>query len=135
MKGFELFISKYPPDHNLRKPTAEMLAQFQGKVAAELLDFWQEYGFGNYGRGLLKLINPTDYIDTVTLWLGEQEGCLPILMTGFGTLFIYRKLSETADDMCLLDIHCHKSGSFSTSFSDFLSASFPPKSLQSNFCA
>ena len=32
MKGFELFISKYPPDHNLRKPTAEMLAQFQGKV-------------------------------------------------------------------------------------------------------
>ena len=119
MKVFYLFVSKYPPGNDLRKPTAETLEQFQGKVPAELLNFWQEYGFGNYGGGLLKIIDPTDYIDTLTLWLGEQEGCLPILMTGFGTLFIYRKLSDTADDMCLLDIHNRRSGSFSTSFSDF----------------
>lgn len=39
MKGFELFISKYPPDHNLRKPTAEMLAQFQGKVPGRTSGF------------------------------------------------------------------------------------------------
>ena len=96
MKVFDLFVSKYPPGNDLRKPTAETLEQFQGKVPAELLNFWQEYGFGNYGGGLLKIIDPTDYIDTLTLWLGEQEGCLPILMTGFGTLFIYRKLSDTA---------------------------------------
>lgn len=86
MKVFDLFVSKYPPGNDLRKPTAETLEQFQGKVPAELLNFWQEYGFGNYGGGLLKIIDPTDYIDTLTLWLGEQEGCLPILMTGFGTL-------------------------------------------------
>ena len=117
----------------MRKPTAETLEQFQGKVPAELLNFWQEYGFGNYGEGLLKIIDPTDYIDMLTLWLGEQEGCLPILMTGFGTLFIYRKLSDTADDMCLLDIHNRRSGSFSTSFSDFLSVLFPPKILRRSF--
>ena len=79
MKVFDLFVSKYPPGNDLRKPTAETLEQFQGKVPAELLNFWQEYGFGNYGGGLLKIIDPTDYIDTLTLWLGEQEGCLPIL--------------------------------------------------------
>ena len=117
MNVFDPFISKYPPDHDLQKPTAEMLEQFQGIVPSELLNFWQEYGFGNYGGGLLKIINPTDYIDTLTLWLGEQKGCLPILMTGFGTLFIYRKLSDTADDICLLDIHYRRSGSFSTNFS------------------
>ena len=49
MKVFDLFVSKYPPGNDLRKPTAETLEQFQGKVPAELLNFWQEYGFGNYG--------------------------------------------------------------------------------------
>ena len=133
MKGFDLFVSKYPPDYNLRKPTAKLLSQFQGKVPAELLDFWQEYGFGNYGGGLLKLVNPMDYTDTLTLWLGEQEGCLPILMTGFGTLFIYRRLSETADDMCLLDIHYRRSGSFSASFSDFFERILPSEQFAEQF--
>ena len=73
MKTFDLFLSKYPPDRDLRKPTSEMLERFQGKVPAELLDFWQEYGFGNYGGGLLKIIDPTDYADTLALWLGEQD--------------------------------------------------------------
>lgn len=133
MKVFDPFVSKYPPDNNLRKPTAETLEQFQGKVPAELLKFWQEYGFGNYGGGLLKIIDPTDYIDTITLWLGEQEGCLPILMTGFGTLFIYRKLSDTADDICLLDIHHRRSGSFSTSFSDFFERIIPTENFAAQF--
>ena len=88
MKVFDLFVNKYPPGNDLRKPAAEMLEQFQGKLPTELLDFWQKYGFGNYGGGLLKIIDPTDYVDTLTLWLGEQEDCFPILMTGFGTLFI-----------------------------------------------
>lgn len=133
MRPFDLFVGKYPPGNDLRKPTPGMLEQVQGKVPAELLDFWQEYGFGNYGGGLLKMIYPMDYADTLTLWLGEQEGCLPILMTGFGTLFIYRKRSETADDMCLLDIHYRRSGSFSAGFSDFFERILPSESFAEQF--
>ena len=133
MKTFDLFLSKYPPDRDLRKPTSEMLERFQGKVPAELLDFWQEYGFGNYGGGLLKIIDPTDYADTLALWLGEQDDCFPILMTGFGTLFIYRKRSETADDMCLLDIHYRRSGSFSIGFSDFFEHIVPDEKFAEQF--
>ncbi|HIZ83316.1 MAG TPA: DUF1851 domain-containing protein [Firmicutes bacterium] len=133
MNAFDLFVSKYPPGNDLRKPTIEMLEQFQGKLPAELLDFWQKYGFGNYGGGLLKIIDPTDYMDTLTLWLGEQEDCFPILMTGFGTLFIYRRLSETADDMCLLDIHYRRSGSFSAGFSDFFERILPAENFAEQF--
>ncbi len=71
------------------------------------------------------MADPMDYTDTLTLWLGEQEGCLPILMTGVGTRFIYRRRSETTDDMCLLDIHYHRSGSFAASFSDFFERILP----------
>ena len=133
MKVFDRFISQYPPGQNMRKPTAEMLSQFQGKLPAELLAFWQEYGLGNYGGGLLKMIDPTDYADTLTLWLGEQADCFPILMTGFGTLFVYRKRSETTDDMCLLDIHHRRSGSFSTSFSVFFERILPTESFAEQF--
>ena len=42
MKVFDLFVSQYPPDQDLRKPTAEMLEQFPGKLPAELLAFWQQ---------------------------------------------------------------------------------------------
>lgn len=133
MTVFAPFLSKYPPGGSLRKPTAKRLEQFQGKLPAELLDFWQAYGFGNYGGGLLKIIDPADYTDTQSLWLGEQDGCPPILMTGFGTLFIYRRLSETADDMCLLDIHSRRSGSFSTSFSDFFERIIPAENFAEQF--
>ncbi len=133
MKVFDRFVNKYPPGNNLRKPTAEVLEQFQGKLPAELLDFWQDYGFGNYGGGLLKIIDPTDYMDTLALWLGEQEDCFPILMTGFGTLFIYRKRSETADDMCMLDIHYRRSGSFSTGFSNFFERILPAENFAEQF--
>ena len=133
MHLFDPFIRQYPPDPCLRKPAAATLERFQGKVPPELLAFWQEYGFGNYGGGLLKIIDPTDYVDTLTFWLGEQEGCLPILMTGFGTLFIYRKLSETADDICLLDIHYRRSGSFSAGFSDFFEQILPSEKFAAQF--
>ena len=50
MKVFDLFLNKYPPGKNLRKPTAEMLEQFKGKLPEELLGFWQEYGFRKLWR-------------------------------------------------------------------------------------
>lgn len=37
MKAFDRFVSKYPPGNDLRKPTAEMLEQFHGKLPAELV--------------------------------------------------------------------------------------------------
>ena len=43
MKVFDLFVSKYPPGNDLRKPTAETLEQFQGKVPAELLKLWRRF--------------------------------------------------------------------------------------------
>ena len=46
---------------------------------------------------------------------------------------IYRKLSDTADDMCLLDIHNRRSGSFSTSFSDFFERIIPAENFAAQF--
>lgn len=104
---FEKFISEFPPAKKLVKPTTEMLDWYADKLPKELLTFWAKYGFGNYGNGLVKVIEPSDYMDSLYSWLGIEEDFskLPILVTGFGDIYYYRKLSETDEDICLLDIH------------------------------
>lgn len=106
MEIFNKFLQKFPPSGMLRKPTAEELAQFEDRLPAPWLEFWKAYGFGNYGDGMLKVIAPNDYMPNLYTWLGkENPDRIPILMTAFGDMLYYRKLSETAADICLLDIH------------------------------
>lgn len=125
MDLFEDFLRKYPPADSLRKPAASQLEQYRGILPNALLEFWREYGFGNYGDGLLKVIDPAGYRNSLSRWLGgENLNRLPILMTAFGDLLYYRKLSETEDDVCLLDIHYRRiitcSYSFAGLFTDFV---------------
>lgn len=120
MKLFDDFLSKYPPAGTLRKPSAEVVKRFRDILPGELLDFWQAYGFGNYGGGLLKVVDPTDYMDSLHTWLGGKNPTrLPILITAFGNIFYYRKLSETEDDVCMLDIHYRKTITCTYSFQEF----------------
>lgn len=60
---FSEFVKIFEPDDNLIKPTEEELKEFSKVLPLELLNFWKEYGFGNYGNGIIKVINPLDYID------------------------------------------------------------------------
>ncbi|NMF07157.1 GAD-like domain-containing protein [Clostridium beijerinckii] len=108
------------PSDELVKPTEEELNQFKDILPLELLNFWKEYGFGNYGNGIIKVINPLDYMGSLYEWFGKEDfSKIPILVTGFGDIFYYRKLSEEDEDICLLDIHYRKIRVCSYSLKDF----------------
>ncbi len=120
MSIVDKFLNKYVPGIELQTPTSQTLEQFQDILPKELLGFWQEYGFGDYGNGLLKVINPDEYKDSLYIWLGEENpNRVPILMTAFGNLFYYRKLSETENDVCMLDIHYRRIINCGNSFNEF----------------
>lgn len=120
MSIFDKFLNKYALGIELQTPTSQTVEKFQNTLPKELLGFWQEYGFGDYGNGLLKVINPEDYKDILYTWLGEENpNKVPILMTAFGNLFYYRKLSETDDDVCMLDIHYRQIINCGNSFNEF----------------
>lgn len=103
---FSQFIEVFKPSNDLVKPTEDELKQFEDILPSELLNFWKEYGFGNYGNGIIKVINPLDYMESLYEWFGKEDfSKLPILVTGFGDIFYYRKLSEVDEDICLLNIH------------------------------
>lgn len=117
---FALFLKKFTPSNDLIKPTEEMLEFYSDKLPKELLDFWTEYGFGNYANGLIKVIEPSDYMDSFYTWIGGHDFTkLPILVTAFGDIFYYRQLSETENDICILNIHHRKIDVCAYSFEEF----------------
>lgn len=102
-----IFVENFKPNDNLVKPDAETLKKISESVLPkEYINLLKNYGFGNYGNGIIKVINPFEYADNLYTWLGkEDDNKLPIMMTAFGDLFYYRKLEEEEEDICVLDIH------------------------------
>jgi hypothetical protein len=74
-----------------------------------MFELWEKHGFGKYNDGLIEIIDPNDYLATLETWLGKKTpNYVPIMISGFGDLFYYRKLSETDEDVCRIDPHYGK---------------------------
>nr|WP_243427518.1 T6SS immunity protein Tdi1 domain-containing protein [Clostridium botulinum] len=84
------------------------------------MNYWKEYGFGNYGDGIIKVINPLEYMENFYEWLGKEDfSKIPIILTAFGDVFYYRKLQDDVEDICLLSIHYRNSIVCSYSLQEF----------------
>jgi hypothetical protein len=93
-----------------RIPVSESIIEvYKEKVSNHLIDLWKSDGFGNYNDGLIELINPKDFEPTLQTWLGRKvENYVPFAISGFGELFYYRKLTESDEDICMIDIQYRK---------------------------
>ncbi len=103
----------------------ELIQEYREKVPSLLIDIWKTTGFGKYNNGLIDIINPKDYEASLWTWLGrEVENYTPFAITGFGELFYYRKLTETDEDVCIIDIQYRRIEtlvwSMESFFEDFL---------------
>lgn len=100
------FVKEYTPGANLTKPDEQLLEFANQMLPPEIVYLWQEYGFGDYGNGLIKVVDPRDYMHSLYTWLGGQDfNKIPVLVSAFGDIFYYRKLDDTENDVCLLNIH------------------------------
>ena len=114
------FIKKFKPSENLQKPDEDILNFFKEILPNEIINLWEEYGFGDYGNGLIKIINPRDYMNSLYAWLGRIDNTrIPIILTAFGDIFYYRKLEDGKNDISMLDIHYRKTIVCSYSYQDF----------------
>jgi hypothetical protein len=127
---FGTFVKTFVPSKDLIKPDNNIIQQFATILPKELIEFWKEFGFGNYGDGLIKIINPLEYMDSLYEWLGRKDASkLPILVTGFGDIFYYRKLAENKEDINLLDIHYRKIDVCVYSLSEFFNSFIVDKGI------
>ena len=114
------FVEVYTPGANLTKPDEELLEFANQMLPPEIVYLWQEYGFGNYGNGLIKVVDPRDYMHSLYSWLGGQDfHKIPVLVSAFGDIFYYRKLDEEENDVSLLNIHYRKIEVCAYSYEEF----------------
>lgn len=107
MIDFTNFINQFPPSEDLVKPSEKTLNFFKDKLPEDLISFWKQYGFGNFGNGIIKVINPEAYSEVLGIWTGRANDWsrIPILVSGFGDIFYYRRIDSENEDVSVVDIH------------------------------
>lgn len=114
------FIEKFRPGENLQKPDEEILNFGRQMLPKDIIQLWEEYGFGEYGNGLIKVVDPREYMNSLYMWLGQKDfNKIPIIVTAFGDIFYYRKLEDNENDILLLNIHYRKIEVCTYSYQEF----------------
>lgn len=127
------FINIYEPGQNLKKPDEKILEFGKQMLPPEIIYLWENYGFGDYGNGIIKVVDPRDYMNGLYTWLGEQDfNKIPIMVSAFGDIFYYRKLDENENDISLLDIHYRKIDVCSYSYQEFFDKYIVDKDIIEN---
>ena len=105
----ENFSSLFPASYNCTVAPDALIDKYSAKLPAYLIDLWKSSGLGKYRDGLIELVNPEDYEEVLQTWLGKANAnYVPFAISAFGELFYYRKLTETDEDVCMIDIQYRK---------------------------
>ena len=71
---------------------SEVVEEYRGRVPDELVEVWEQYGYGTFGEGFLRVINPRLYEAEVGDCIGKTQGdgiSIPIMVTGLGDLITW----------------------------------------------
>ena len=127
------FVENYKPGENLTKPDEKILEFGKQMLPPERIYLWETYGFGDYGNGIIKVVDPRDYMNSLYTWLGGQDfNKIPIMVSAFGDIFYYRKLEENENDISLLNIHYRKIDVCTYSYQEFFDKYIIDASIKEN---
>ena len=113
------FLHHYTPFESI-PADQEVIRKYESIIPVALIELWKNHGLGKYNDGILEICNPSEYQDTLWTWLGKEvDTYVPIALSGFGCLFYYRKLTESDEDVCILNPHYRKISVCTWSLVDF----------------
>ena len=105
-EGINTFIDMYSPNDKLQKPDIKIIDFGKKTLPKEIIKLWTDYGFGNYGNGMIKIVDPRDYMGSFYKWIAKEDfNKIPIVITAFGDIFFF---DRTNDTISFLDIHYRK---------------------------
>lgn len=70
----------------------EVLEAYRDRVPAEVVELWETYGYGTFGFGFLRVINPAEYESELGDCIGKTRGdgiAIPIMVTGLADLITW----------------------------------------------
>lgn len=77
------------------EPVSEAtLALYRGKLPDQMLQYWKEWGFCSFGKGIFWTVNPSDYVSLVELWLEgtsflRTDSHYVVGRSAFGKLYLW----------------------------------------------
>ena len=127
------FIAGYKPGKDLVNPDKELLDFGRQMLPPEIMYLWETYGFGEYGNGFIKVVDPRDYMHSLYTWLGKQDfSKIPLFVSSFGDIFYYRKLEGEENDISMLDIHYRKVEVCGYSYQEFFEGYILDENVKEN---
>jgi hypothetical protein len=106
MTDFEPFLRAYGQPENPVKPDAKLLDAYRARVPAEIIEFWERFGFSRYSDGLLWVVDPTRLQAALQAWVpqaSDASPAIPIIRSAFGDTIYWRE-----DSFMLLDVIHHE---------------------------
>lgn len=87
---FNDFFAKYSDYIITEKPSKQVIDNYKDKLPDELIEFWQEYGFGIYMNGYLKIVNPEIYQPILNEGYNtENNKEIVFAVTGLGDFIVW----------------------------------------------
>lgn len=68
-----------------------VISEYDGRLPKDIIELWNEYGFGSFLNGYLKVINPHDYDDIVKESYFDADKGIPVMVTGLGDVITYEE--------------------------------------------
>lgn len=70
----------------------DVIAAYRDRVPPELVEIWEQYGYGTFGEGFIRVINPAVYEAELGDRLGKTQGdgiAIPVMVTGLGDVITW----------------------------------------------
>ncbi|UOG75881.1 DUF1851 domain-containing protein [Hymenobacter tibetensis] len=89
-------FARFPSYTIIERPSAELISRYRDLVPSELVEVWEQYGFGTFCDGYLKIVNPDDYAglleDTYQL-TSTPSPAPPVVLfaTSMGDLLVWER--------------------------------------------
>lgn len=91
-------LARFPVHTIAEKPTPALVAKYCGLVPPELIEVWEQFGFGTFCDGYLKIVNPNDYADLLAdtyehTSTPNPTQAIPLVLfaTGMGDLLVWER--------------------------------------------
>ena len=91
-----------------KKVSEEIINKYKNKIPEQVLDIWQNYGFGSFLNGYLKIVNPEEYEDLlketyISVKDEPIESTTVLFATALGDLIICEKTESKKDNIYLIE--------------------------------
>ena len=74
-----------------KKVSSELTDAYRGRLPEQIIQIWEEYGFGSFMDGFLRTINPNDFQDILqrAYFMGTKS--IPVFVTGLGDMIVWEE--------------------------------------------